>query len=452
MEMGKPRSVWVSSVSIRVYPWLITNFGINVFAPSDSQWMAQALRLAERGLYSTSPNPRVGCVLVRDGKSVGSGWHQRAGEPHAEVYALREAGGAARGATAYVTLEPCSHHGRTPPCAEALIEAGMARVVVAVQDPNPEVAGAGIARLRAAGIAVESGLMEAEARELNVGFFARMTRGTPWLRSKIAMSLDGRTALGNGKSQWITGDAARQDVQRWRARSCAVLTGINTVLADDAQLNVREIGGMIPAPRGGASNPPSPPTHPSPPLSGREEGGASAPPLTRGGQEEGLRQPLRVVLDSQLRIPLEARVLYGGGRTLVYTALHDERKIGLLQDLGATVAVMPDGNGQVDLPAILRDLAQRGCNEVLVEAGSILNGALLRAGLADELLLYIAPQLLGDAARSMAQLGELTSLEQRVGLKWQDMRQVGKDLRISVKVEKANPPQSPLARGEALLP
>lgn len=352
--------------------------------------MAQALRLAEQGLYGTSPNPRVGCVLVADDQPVGSGWHQRAGEPHAEVYALREAGEAARGATAYVTLEPCSHHGRTPPCADALIAAGVARVVVAMQDPNPQVSGGGIAKLRAAGIAVESGLMEAAACELNLGFHARMTRGTPWLRSKIGMSLDGRTALNNGVSQWITGDAARRDVQHWRARSCAVLTGISTVLADDAQLNVREM----------------------------------ATP----------RQPLRVVLDSQLRIPFDARVLYGGGNTLVYSALRDERKIAMLQDLGAAVAVLPDDKGQVDLRAMLRDLAQRGCNEVLLEAGSTLNGALLRAGLIDELLLYVAPQLLGDAARSMAQLGELTSLDQRVGLKWQDIRQVGNDLRITVRV------------------
>ncbi len=209
----------------------------------DSVWMAQALRLAERGLYTTSPNPRVGCVLVRDGNIVGEGWHERAGEPHAEVHALRAAGEEARGATAYVTLEPCSHHGRTPPCADALIEAGVARVVVAVQDPNPQVAGQGIARLREAGIEVECGLMEAAARELNIGFFTRMTRGMPWVRSKIAASLDGRTALANGESKWITGAAARQDVQHWRARSCAVLTGIGTVLADDPQLNVREFGG-----------------------------------------------------------------------------------------------------------------------------------------------------------------------------------------------------------------
>lgn len=357
----------------------------------DSMWMAQALRLAERGLYGVSPNPRVGCILVKNGKMIGSGWHRRSGEPHAEVYALRAAGDAARGATAYVTMEPCSHHGRTPPCADALIAAGIDRVVAATHDPNPEVAGSGIVRLQAAGITVESGLMETEAVELNIGFFARMTRCTPWVRSKIAMSLDGRTALNNGKSQWITAEAARQDVQHWRARSCAVLTGINTVLADDARLNVR---------------------------------GIKTP-----------RQPLRVVLDSNLRILPEARILEGGN-TLIYTACRDKHKSALLQETGALVVALSDGIGHVDLAAVLRDLAQRGCNEVLVEAGSILNGALLRAGLVDELLLYIAPQLLGDAARCMAQLGELTSLEQRTELKWQDIRQVGDDLRILAKVNR----------------
>ncbi len=373
----------------------------------DSYWMARALRLAERGLYTTTPNPRVGCVLVKDAALIGEGWHERAGEPHAEICALRVAGAAARDATAYVTLEPCSHHGRTPPCAEALIEARVARVVVAVQDPNPEVAGAGSARLRAAGIAVDCGLMAAGARDLNIGFFARMTRGMPWVRSKIGMSLDGRTALSNGRSQWITGDAARQDVQHWRARSCAVLTGIGTILADDARLNVREPGTT--------------------------------------------RQPLRVVLDSQLRMPSEARVLLGGG-ALVYTAVRDEEKSAMLHGLGAQVVILPDATGRVDLAAMLRDLARRGCNELLVEAGSTLNGALLRAGLVDELLLYMAPQLLGDVARGMAQLGELTDLAQRIGLEWQDIRQVGNDLRIQARVKKVNPPQSPLVRGEALLP
>jgi len=356
----------------------------------DSRWMAQALRLAEQGMYSTSPNPRVGCVLVADEKMIGSGWHRRTGEPHAEVHALLEAGDRARGATAYVTLEPCSHHGKTPPCADALIEAGVSRVVIAVQDPNPKVAGEGATRLRAAGISVDCGLMEAAARELNIGFFTRMTRGTPWLRSKIAMSLDGRTALANGVSKWITGDAARMDVQHWRARSCAVLTGIATVLADDARLNVRDI-------------------------------------TTE-------RQPLRVVLDSKLRMPLSARILHEKS-VLIYAAASDPKKITALEKAGAIVSVLPDGNGQVDLPAMLRDLAQRGCNEVLVEAGSTLNGTMLRAGLVDELLLYVAPQLLGDKARGMAQLGELTGLDQRINLKWQDVRQVGNDLRITVKVE-----------------
>ena len=361
-----------------------------MFTAQDSVWMAQAQRLAERGLYTTNPNPRVGCVLVRNGGVVGEGWHERAGEPHAEVLALRVAGEAARGASAYVTLEPCSHYGRTPPCVNALVAAGIARVVVAVQDPNPQVAGQGITKLRAAGIEVECGLMEAAARELNIGFFARMTRGTPWLRSKIAASLDGRTALANGASQWITGEDARRDVQHWRARSCAVLTGIGTLLADDAQLNVRDI--------------------------------------------ETSRQPLRVVLDSYLRLPLTARVLLGGN-VAVYTATQDTEKISALEKAGARVIVLPDANGRVDLNAMLRDLAARGCNEVLVEAGSALNGALLQAGLVDELLLYLAPQLLGDAARGMAQLGEFSRLDQRVNLKWQDVRQFGNDLRITVRVD-----------------
>ncbi len=352
--------------------------------------MAQALQLAERGLYTTSPNPRVGCVLVRDGHVVGDAWHQRAGDPHAEALALRAAGNAAHGATAYVTLEPCSHHGRTPPCADALISAGVARVVAAAQDPNPLVAGAGIAKMRAAGIEVECGLMEAAARELNIGFFARMARGRPWLRSKIAMSLDGRTALANGLSQWISDGASRLDAQHWRARSCAVLTGINTVLADDARLNVRDI-------------------------------------TTE-------RQPLRVVLDSQLRMPLTARILQGKN-VLIYAAVPQPERIAALEEAGAAVSVLPGEGGQVDLPAMLQDLARRGCNEILLEAGSALNGAMLRARLIDELIFYVAPRLLGDAARSVAQLGELARLDQGVNLKWQDVRQVGNDLRITVKVE-----------------
>lgn len=356
---------------------------------TDSQWMAQALRLAERGLYTTSPNPRVGCVLVHHGKVVGEGWHERAGEPHAEVHALHAAGAEARGATAYVTLEPCSHHGRTPPCADALIAAGVRRVVVATQDPNPLVAGQGISKLRKADIEVECGLMEGTARDLNIGFFSRMTRATPWVRSKIAASLDGRTALANGTSKWITGEAARRDVQHWRARSCVVLTGIGTVLADDPQLNVREI-------------------------------------------ETG-RQPLRVVVDSELRTSLNARILADG--LLIYTASEDADKRAALQACRAEVVVLAAG-GQVNLPAVLSDLAQRGINEVLVEAGRTLNGALLKAGVVDELVLYLAPQLLGDAARGLADLGELTQLQQRVALQWQDVRQVGSDLRIVARISK----------------
>jgi diaminohydroxyphosphoribosylaminopyrimidine deaminase/5-amino-6-(5-phosphoribosylamino)uracil reductase len=357
----------------------------------DSEWMVQALRLAERGLYTASPNPRVGCVLVRDGIVVGEGWHERAGEPHAEVHALHAAGDAARGATAYVTLEPCSHYGRTPPCADALIEAGVARVVVAVQDPNPQVAGQGIVKLRAAGIEVECGLMEAAARELNIGFFTRMTRGTPWVRSKIAASLDGRTALANGESKWITGAAARQDVQHWRARSCVVLTGIGTVLADDPQLNVRELATT--------------------------------------------RQPLCAVVDNGLRLPPDARLLRQTG-AVVYTATQDAQKIAALERAGARAVVLAEVNGQVDVVAVLRDLAAQGCNEVLVEAGSKLNGSLLQAGLVDELVLYLAPQFLGDMARGLARLGELTSLDQRINLEWQDVRHVGKDLRIVARVKK----------------
>lgn len=352
----------------------------------DSQWMAHALRLAERGLYTTSPNPRVGCVLVKQGEVVGEGWHERAGEPHAEVHALRAVGSAAQGATAYVTLEPCSHHGRTPPCADALIAAGVARVVVAMQDPNPLVSGRGIALLKAAGIAVECGLMEAEARRLNAGFCSRMERGLPWVRSKIAASLDGRTALANGVSQWITGTAARQDVQRWRARSCVVMTGIGTVLADDPRMDVRDL-------------------------------------------DTG-RQPLRVVLDRHLRMPPSARILQGGS-ILIYTAVDDAAKQSELERTGAQVIKFP---AEFSLQRILQDLASRGINEVLLEAGPTLNGAMFKAGLVDELVLYQAPQLLGDAARGMAALGVLSTLDERINLAWQDVRQVGNDLRIVAQV------------------
>lgn len=351
----------------------------------DHRWMARALELAERGLFTTTPNPRVGCVIVRDGQCVGEGWHVRAGEPHAEVHALAMAGEAARGATAYVTLEPCSHHGRTPPCAEALVRAGVARVVAAMQDPNPLVAGRGLARLREAGIETLAGVLEAEAHELNIGFVSRMTRGRPWLRLKAAATLDGKTALDNGVSQWITGDDARRDAHRWRARSCAVLTGIGTVRDDDPQLNVRAI-----------------PTE---------------------------RQPLRIVVDARLDTPLNARLL-DGGPVLIAAAVDDPARISALRHRGADVVVLPNQGGKVDLPALLAELGRRGINEVLAESGFKLNGSLLREGCVDELVLYLAPSLVGDAARGLFNLPALSSLADKRQLAFRDVRLVGRDLRI----------------------
>ena len=347
--------------------------------------MARALRLAERGLYTTTPNPRVGCVIARDGEILGEGFHQRAGEPHAEIQALQRAGARARGATVYVTLEPCTHHGRTPPCVDALVAAGVSRVVAAMQDPNPRVAGEGLQRLRAARIAVETGLSEVQARELNIGFVARMTRARPWLRIKTAASLDGRTALRSGQSQWITGAAARRDGHRWRARSCAVMVGVGTLLADNPRLTVREV--------------------------------------------KTTRQPLRVVVDRQLEIPLDAHVLEGG-HALIVTAQDRPEKVRQLEQLGAQVVRLPNPEGKVDLVALMHELARRELNEVLVESGGRLNGALLRAHVVDELVVYLAPHLLGDTARGMFDLGELTALDQRVELTIREVRRVGSDLRI----------------------
>ena len=355
------------------------------FSAVDHGMMALALQLAEHGLWTTSPNPRVGCVLVRDGKIVGEGWHERAGEPHAEVHALRAAGELARGATAYVTLEPCSHHGRTPPCAEALIAAGVSRVVAAMSDPNPLVAGQGLAMLRAAGIETASGLLESEARELNIGFVSRMTRGRPWLRLKAAASLDGKTALNNGVSQWITGPDARQDGHRWRARACAILTGIGTVRDDDPQLNVRAVATT--------------------------------------------RQPLRVVVDSKLETPLTARILQGG-QVLIAAAVDDEKRANLLRSAGAEVLVLPNAAGKVELKDLLEELGRRGINEVHAEAGFKLNGSLLREGLVDELLLYLAPCLIGHAASGVFNLPELATLDGKRRLQIRDLRQVGEDIRL----------------------
>ncbi len=355
------------------------------FSAVDHSMMARALQLAERGLWTTTPNPRVGCVLVRDGWLVGEGWHEKAGEPHAEVHALRNAGPRARGATAYVTLEPCSHYGRTPPCAEALIAAGVSRVVSAMSDPNPLVSGKGLALLAAAGVATSCGLLETEACELNIGFVSRMTRGRPWLRLKTAASLDGKTALNNGLSQWITGPDARRDGQRWRARACAILTGIGTVRDDDPQLNVRDF--------------------------------------------ETTRQPLRVVVDSRLETPLTARILQGGP-VLIAGAVENAEKIELLRSTGAEVLIFPNAAGKVELKDLLNELGRRGINEVHAEAGFKLNGSLLREGLVDELLLYLAPCLIGHDASGLFNLPELTSLDQKHLLKIRDLRQVGENIRV----------------------
>ena len=347
--------------------------------------MARALELAGRGLYTTTPNPRVGCVVVQRGAVAGEGWHERAGAPHAEVNALAAAGARARGATAYVSLEPCAHQGRTAPCVGALLEAGVARVVAALQDPNPLVSGKGLEALRRAGVEAGCGLMEDEARELNIGFVSRMTRGRPWVRMKVAASLDGRTALSNGGSQWITGEAARRDGHHWRARACAVMTGAGTIRDDDPQLTVRDV-----------------------PTS---------------------RQPLRVVADSRLETPPGARILAGGG-VLVAAAVTDKARIAALEAKGAEVLVMPNRAGKVELPDLLRELARREVNEVHVEAGFRLNGSMVREGLVDEVLVYLAPALIGDKAHGMFDLPELSELSQRRELKVHDVRMIGPDIRV----------------------
>ncbi len=357
----------------------------------DAKHMARALQLARRGLFTTQPNPRVGCVLVKDDRVVGEGWHERAGEAHAEVNALRAAGEAARGATAYVSLEPCCHQGRTPPCTDALIEAGVRRVVAAMQDPNPSVAGQGAQRLREAGIEVEVGLLAAEAAKLNPGFIARMQRARPYVRTKLAASLDGRTAMASGESKWITGDAARVDVQRWRARSSAMLTGSGTVRIDDPALTVRD---FIVA-----------------------------------------RQPLRVVVESRREpMPADARLLQEAGETLVATAGMDPERAHLLRAAGAEVVVLAGEEGRVDLSALLRELAGRGVNEVMVEAGPRLNGALLAQGLVDEIVLYLAPHLMGDTARGLFHLPGLQRLAERIELEMVDVRAVGQDWRVQARV------------------
>jgi len=354
---------------------------VTSFSAFDQAMMRRALSLAERGLYTTTPNPRVGCVVTRGEAIIGEGWHERAGSPHAEVLALR--GIDARGATVYVTLEPCNHHGRTPPCVPALVQAGVARVVAAMRDPNRQAADGGEA-LAAAGIRFEHGLLAEEARELNIGFVSRVTRGRPWVRMKIAATLDGRTALGEGsganagRSQWITGPEARRDGHRWRARACAILTGIGTVCADDPQLTVREV--------------------------------------------DTPRQPLRIIIDSRLETPRDARILRGE-RVLVFAG-----REGALPN--AEVITLPNPQGKVDLPRMLEVLAQRGVNELHVEAGLRLNGSLVREGCVDEFLLYLNPSFLGDGAQGMLDLPAFTSLDARLRLRVLSVERLGDDLRL----------------------
>ncbi|MEN5199782.1 bifunctional diaminohydroxyphosphoribosylaminopyrimidine deaminase/5-amino-6-(5-phosphoribosylamino)uracil reductase RibD [Pseudomonas wadenswilerensis] len=359
----------------------------------DAHYMARAIELARKGLYSTHPNPRVGCVIVRDGQVVGEGWHVRAGEPHAEVHALRQAGELARGACAYVTLEPCSHHGRTPPCAEALVKAGVARVVAAMQDPNPQVAGQGLKRLADAGIEVASGVLEAEARALNPGFLKRMEHGLPFVRAKLAMSLDGRTAMASGESQWITGPAARSAVQRLRARSSVVLTSAESVLADNARMTVR-------------------------------------------GEELGLdpettalalaRPPLRVLIDGRLRLPLDAAFFQAGPALVVTAAEVDPRYV----EAGHELLRLPGSDGRVDLPALMLELAARGINEVLVEAGAGLVGAFARQGLIDEYQIFVAGRILGSNARPLLDW-PLEKMSQAPHLQITEMRAIGDDWRVT---------------------
>jgi diaminohydroxyphosphoribosylaminopyrimidine deaminase/5-amino-6-(5-phosphoribosylamino)uracil reductase len=360
-----------------------------MFTDFDRRMMTRALELAQRGLYTTDPNPRVGCVITQGERVVGEGWHRKAGEPHAEVYALEQAGAQAGGATAYVTLEPCNHHGRTPPCSNALVQAGVTRVIAALGDPNPLVNGGGFDTLRAAGIEVQAGLFEAEARELNIGFVKRMQTGLPWVRVKIAASLDGRIALANGSSRWITNEASRVDVQRWRARSSAVLTGVGTVLADDPQLNVR------------------------------------AADIDMLG-----RQLWRVVCDTRLRTPASARLLQAPG-VLLFTSQPAHTDFQNAEVV--TVAAEEQG---LDLREVLKALARRGCNEVLVEAGPTLNGRLLECGLVDELLVYVAPLVLGPDALAMLHLPQIESMSARREFALIAVERFGDDVRLQYRVKR----------------
>ena len=368
-----------------------------MYSDADHGLMSRALELARNGLFSTTPNPRVGCVIVRDGEIIGEGWHRRTGEPHAEILALAQAGERARGATVYVTLEPCSHQGRTPPCTDLLIESKVARVIAAMEDPNPLVNGQGLEKLRAAGIDVRCGLMALEAEALNVGFVSRMTRGRPWVRLKVATSLDGITALPDGRSKWITSEEARADGHRWRARACAILTGIGTVKTDNPCMTVRS----IPTPR----------------------------------------QPAKVLIDSRLDVNPAAE-LFRDARVLVIHALPDAAvdagRRGRLEDAGCELVSLPNREGKVDLAAAMRELGRREYNEIHVEAGAKLNGSLIRSDCVDEVLVYLAPSLIGQGLPTFS-LPLLDDLEQRIRLRWLDFGRVGDDLRLRALVVRRDP-------------
>jgi len=363
-----------------------------MFSAEDHAFMARALALTERGRDTSTPNPNAGCVLVKDGRIIGEGWHARAGEPHAEIVALANATESPRGSTVYVTLEPCAHQGRTGPCADKLVDAGVSRVVAALRDPFPQVDGRGFERLRAAGITAQCGLMEAQAREVHRGFLSRVTRGRPWMRIKAAASIDGRIAMASGESRWITGEAARRDVHALRARSCALLTGIGTVAHDDPQLTVRDV------------------------------------PCER--------QPRRAVVDSRLDVSAHARVLFGGG-TIVFTLSTDAARRAALESAGAEIVVVPhaaDKPGKADLAALARMLAERGFNEVTVETGAKLNGSLIAAGVVDEIVLYVAPRILGDAAQGLFAIPGLEKLKDAIPVRIAEARSIGEDLRLTLRL------------------
>lgn len=360
------------------------------FSADDYKFMSRALYLAKKGIYTTAPNPNVGCVLVKEGEIIGEGWHVKAGEAHAEIHALKQAGNKAEGATAYVTLEPCCHHGKTPPCTEALIKAKVTRVVAAMIDPHSKVAGQGLKQLESAGIFVESGLLEEQAKDLNLGFIKRMQKRLPYVRCKLAMSLDGRTAMASGESKWITSAAAREDVQHLRARSGAILTGVGTVLADDPSMTVR--------------------------LDGFDS------------------QPLRVVVDTNLSMPADAKMLREQGKTVLMTCSADESITQVLTDAGADIHMMPYCNTSVDLKSVLEQLSDMHINDVLLETGATLSGAMLQAGLIDEIIIYMAPVLMGNNAKGLFALPGLDSMQDKIELDIIEQRLVGQDLRITAKV------------------